>query len=52
MGSGIGGSSKAADCFMATRHRDEAKRTWLRLAGEDAKSGDKGRGWGVGGGAC
>ena len=43
MGSGIGESSKAADCFMARWHKDEAETTWLCHAAKDAKSDDKGK---------
>ena len=31
---------------MARWYRDEAQRSWLRHAAEDANSGDKGRGGG------
>ena len=31
---------------MARWHRDEAQKSWLRRAAEDAKNGDKGRGGG------
>ena len=44
------GVVEAADCFMARWHRDEAQRSRLRHAAEDAESGDKG--WGGGGGAA
>ena len=33
-----------ADCFITRWYGNEAERSWLRLAAEDAKSGDKGRG--------
>ena len=36
---------------MTRWHRDEAERSWLRHAAEDAKSDDKGRGEGEGGAA-
>lgn len=36
------GVFKAANCFMARWHRDEAEVSWLRNAAEDAQSGDKG----------
>ena len=51
MGSGIGESSKAADCFMARWHKDEAETTWLCHAAKDAKSDDKGKGGAEGGGS-
>ena len=34
---------EVAECFMTMWLRDEAKRSWLRHATEDAKSDDKGR---------
>ena len=37
------GVVEAADCFMTRWHRDEAERSWLRHAAEDAKSDDKGK---------
>ena len=37
------GIVKAAECFMARCHTDEAQRSRRRHAAEDAKSGDKGR---------
>ena len=40
---------EVAECFMTMWLRDEAKRSWLRHATEDAKSDDKGRGGGKGG---
>ena len=36
------GVVKAAECFMARWHRDEAESSWLRHAAEDDKSDDKG----------
>ena len=38
------GAVEAADCFTTRWHRDEAERSWLHHADEEAKSGDKGRG--------
>ena len=45
------GVVEAAECFMTRWHRDEAESSWLRHATEDAKSDDKGRGWGKRGAA-
>ena len=36
------GVVEAADCFMATWHRDAAQRSQPRHAAEDANNGDKG----------
>ena len=38
------GGVEAADCFMVRWHRDEAQKSELRHAAEDANNGDKGRG--------
>ena len=40
----------AADRFMTRWHKGEAEKSWLRHATEDAKSGDKGKPGGRGGG--
>ena len=40
------GVVEAKECFMTWWYRDEVKSSCLRHAGEDAKSDDKGRGWG------
>ena len=40
------GVVEAADCLVARWHRDEAERSWLRHAAEDAKSDGRGKGWG------
>ena len=37
------GVVKAVDCFMARWHRDEARKSRLRHAAEDAESGDEGK---------
>ena len=37
------GLVEATDCFMARWHRDEAQRSRLRHAFQDAKNGDKER---------
>ena len=49
-GKWYGGVVEAADGFMARWHRDEAERSRLRHAAEDAKNGDK-EGWGGGKGS-